>query len=126
MDDITITDEQLTSHLPFREIATDAIRYWETRRPLYNGVLALIVLGYLGAALPSSRAAITFDSLLGLFVLAVLANLCYCAAYVVDIFAQLSGFQAVWRRWRGMLLLLGVAFAGVVTRFFAMGFFMLH
>jgi hypothetical protein len=123
MDEAHTDRPSREDHASFREIATNAIRYWEFRRFLYNAVLAFIVFGYFCAASPKSRAALDVDRLLGLFVLAVLANLCYCAAYIVDIFAQFSGFRTAWLRWRWLLLTLGVIFAGVITRFFAIGFF---
>ncbi len=107
----------------FREMVTDAIRYWEPRRLIYNAVLAVIVIGYFCAALPKSQAALSFDGFLFVFILAVLANLCYCAAYIADLFAQFSGFRTLWLRWRWLLLALGITFAGVITRFFALGFF---
>ena len=121
--------ETESSHEPplpkasLREMVTDAIRYWEPRRLIYNAVLAVIVIGYFCGSLPQSRAALSFDGLLFVFILAVLANLCYCAAYVADIFAQFSGFRALWLRWRWLLLALGITFAGIITRFFALGFF---
>src|SRR5262245_60565816 len=105
-----------------REIATNAIRYWEPRRVIYNGVLAAIVLGYFAAAWPASREAVTLDHVMSLFVLAVLANLCYCSAYVVDIFAQLSDFRGLWLRWRWILLAIGLVFASILTRFTASDF----
>ncbi len=43
----------------------------------YNAVLALIVLAYFCIALPESRATLTVDGIFMLFLLAVLANLCY-------------------------------------------------
>src|SRR6187401_1457157 len=107
----------------FREMVTDAIRYWEPRRIIYNAVLALIVIGYFCGFLPESRAALSFNGFLFVVVLAVLANLCYCAAYIADIFAQFSGFRVLWLRWRWLLLALGITFAGIITRFFALGFF---
>ena len=106
-----------------REMATDAIRYWEPRRLIYNAVLALVVIGYFFVSWPASRTTFTFDGILFLFVLAVVANLCYCAAYVADIFAQFSGFLVPWLRWRWLLLTLGITFAAIITRFFALGFF---
>jgi hypothetical protein len=42
---------------------------------------------------PHFRGAFTWPSLLVLFVLAVLANVCYCAAYLVDIPLQYSAFE---------------------------------
>jgi len=107
----------------FRDMVTDSIRYWEPRRLIYNAVLALIVLGYFFASWPASRSTVTFNGILLLFVLAVLANICYCAAHVADIFTQFSGFRELWLRIRWMLLILGILFASIITRFFALGFF---
>ncbi len=106
-----------------REMVTDSIRYWEPRRLIYNAALALIVLGYFRVSWPASRSAFSLNGVLFLFVLAVLANVCYCTAHVADIFAQFSGFRELWLRFRWMLLLLGILFAGIITRFFVLGFF---
>jgi hypothetical protein len=74
--------------------------------------------------LPESRSALTPDLLLFVFLLAVLANVCYCAAYLVDIFAQASGLREEWIRFRWILLLVGIAFAGILTHFFAYSLFL--
>lgn len=120
-------DETARTFLPPRatlaEIVTDAIRYWEPRRILYNVVLASIVIGYFVAYWPASREAVKLESALGAFVLAVLANLCYCAAYLVDIFAQVSDFRKLWQRCRWVLLAIGIGFAAILTRQFSEGFF---
>ncbi len=105
------------------EMVADALRYWEVRRLLYNSVLAAVVLAHFAHAWPASRVFLQRDNLLGVFVLAVLANVAYCAAYVADVFVQLSGFRALWIRWRWLLLMLGIAFAGVLTHFFSLGMF---
>src|SRR5256712_10232489 len=123
MSEIESSHQQPLPKASLREMVTDSIRYWEPRRLIYNAVLALIVLGYFCASWPASRSTFTFDGILFLFVLAVLANICYCAAHVADIFAQFSGFRELWIRFRWMLLVLGVVFAGIITRFFALGFF---
>ena len=120
-----VTNDAPPDHASLREIITDALRYWEPRRLVYNAVLATVVVAHFCAALPASRGSLTVDSLLSLFLLAVAANLCYCASYVADVFAQLSGFRAEWRRWRGGLLVIGLGFAGVLTRLFSLGFFAL-
>jgi hypothetical protein len=99
-----------------RDITTDALGYWERRRPLYNIVLAAVVIGYFVAGLPKTMAAITVDGALGLFALAVFANVVYCAAYTADVFAQLSGFRDEWRRYRWVLLFVGCALGAVITR----------
>lgn len=76
-----------------REWATDAIRYGEPRRILYNLALAAIVLADFVLGPPLSKGLMTLNFMLFLFLLAVLANVACCAAYVVDIFAQISGFR---------------------------------
>jgi hypothetical protein len=106
-----------------RDLITDALRYWELRRVFYNALLAIIVLGHFAAAWPASRADVTFDGVLGLFLLAVLANVAYSAVYVADVFIQFSGFRASRARWRWILLAVGFAFAAVLTHFFSIGIF---
>ena len=106
-----------------REYATDAIKFWEPWRILYNLALAAIVITYFALAYPLSKSVITIDFCLGLFLLAVVANVAYCAAYIVDIFAQASGFRDVWRRYRRVLFIIGTLFAAIITRFIAMSMF---
>ena len=47
----------------------------------------------------------------------------YCAAYVADLFVQLSGLREVWLRWRWALLTIGIAFAAVLAHFFSLDMF---
>jgi hypothetical protein len=103
--------------------AANALRYWEPRRLIYNAVLALVVLGHFMARWPASRNALSMDLALGVFMLAVLANIAYCAVYVPDLFVQFSGLDAAWRRGRVLLLIIGTAFAGAITHFVAPGLF---
>jgi uncharacterized membrane protein YfcA len=109
--------------ISFREQITEAMRYWEPRRLIYNAALALIVLAYFAAGYPGSKQSLQLDHILVIFLLAVLANVAYCAAYVVDAFAQASGFRETWRKHRWIVFATGVAFAGIIARFFAIGFF---
>ncbi len=102
---------------------TNAISYWEIRRIIYNAVLAAIVVGYFVANLPASLQLVTPDVIFILFILAVLANIAYCAAYLADIVAQMSGFRDLWLRLRWILFLIGLASALILTRWFTMGFF---
>jgi hypothetical protein len=104
-------------------MVTDAIRYWEIRRLFYNGLLALIVLGHFVTAMPASASYVSLNGILGLFVLAVLANVAYCAVYAVDVFIQFSGFRDSRALWRRAILIVGFAFAGVITHFFSTGIF---
>ena len=106
-----------------RNHATEAIRYWEPRRLIYNLALATVVAVTFWLQLPHAKSALTIDSVLWLFLLAVLANVAYCAAYIVDIFVQVSAFHEQWQQFRWLLFALGVAFAAVLSRYFAMALF---
>ena len=75
------------------------------------------------AAWPQSWTKLTFNTILGFFFLAVLANVCYCAVYVVDLFVQFSGLHAAWAKGRIAILIVGTAFAAVITHFFAVNIF---
>jgi hypothetical protein len=101
----------------FQETVSDAIRYWERRRVFYNLVLTAVVVVWLGSTWPHFRSAFNLQSLYFLFVLAMLANVCYCAAYVADVPMQYSLFRATWRRWRWGLWLLGMIFAVAIANY---------
>ncbi|HEV8700281.1 MAG TPA: hypothetical protein VGV60_03305 [Candidatus Polarisedimenticolia bacterium] len=107
----------------FGEIASDAIGYWERRRVLYNLALAGVVGAHGLVAWPASRSALTWDTFFLLIFLAVLANVCYCAAYAVDLFVQYSGLRSAWGRWRWVVLTIGIVFGAVIAHFFSMGIF---
>src|SRR3954453_9830060 len=102
-----------------RDHATAAIRYWEPRRLVYNGLLVVVVAITFWLSVPSIKAAINIDLILGLFFLAVLANVAYCAAYAVDIFVQASAFRDHWQQFRWLLFALGTTFAAVLARYFS-------
>jgi|SRR5229473_240593 len=106
-----------------REALSSSIRYWEPRRILYNAALLLVVCTVYFLNLPDSRNSLSLGHLQGLFVLAVLANVAYCAAYLVDVIAQLSAFQAQWLKFRWVVLLIGIVFAAVLANFFSQGIF---
>jgi hypothetical protein len=108
-----------------RESVTGALRYWEPRRIIYNGVLALIVLAHLVIYHPAMGAFLSVDTALLLFLLVVLANVAYCAAYPVDIFVSASGYRDEWQKRRWIIFVIGLIFAGILTRFFAIGMFQL-
>ena len=109
------------SDVTAREALSQAIGYWEPRRLLFNAILLIEVAGIFILNLPGSRARLNVDLVLLLFVLAVLANVAYCASYLVDVVAQLSAFRTTWLRYRWALFLIGVAFAGTLTYFFSSG-----
>src|SRR5262245_46057966 len=76
--------------LSVRDTITDALRYWEPRRLLFNAALLLVVVACFFLGWPVSKQLLNHDLILGLFVLAVLANVAYCAAYVPDVIIQSS------------------------------------
>jgi hypothetical protein len=106
-----------------RESITAAIGYWEPRRLIYNVVLAGIVLIYFGIHYPASKSVLSINFVFIIFLLAVLANVAYCAAYLVDIFVHSSSYGDEWRRYRWVIFVIGLFFAGIITRFFAIGMF---
>jgi hypothetical protein len=102
---------------PFRGPFTDAVRYWEPRRLLYNLVLLAVTVAWVVATWPHFRMALTLSTLPPMAVLALLANVCYCAAYVVDVALLHSSFDSVWRRRRWILWLVGTLFAIVLASY---------
>jgi hypothetical protein len=99
-----------------RELVWDAALYWEGRRVGYNAILTLVTLAWLLFTWPHFRPAMTWHSGLLLLALAAIANVCYSAAYPVDIAFQLV-CRAGWRRRRWMLWWAGVAFAGALASY---------
>jgi hypothetical protein len=100
-----------------REIVTDAIGYWERRRILYNAILATVVALWFMVTWPHFKPALTLQTLLFSSVLFMLANVCYCAAYLADVPMQYSLFRTVWRRWRWGLWTVGMIFAIVIANY---------
>jgi len=101
----------------FGALLTDAGRYWERRRIIYNVVLGAAVVVWLTVTWPHFQPAFTWLNLLRLTGLALIANLLYCAAYLVDIPMQLSAVGTGWRNRRWTLWLLGTIFAFVLTNY---------
>ena len=101
----------MEAHADLRAILTDALRFWERLRLLYNGVLAGVVGSCLLPRLLRPDGIEWGLVTLQLFLCAVLANVAYTTAYLVDVPVQLSDFRAQWRRWRIGLFVVGTAFA---------------
>ncbi len=99
-----------------REWFAEAIRYWEPLRLLYNGLLFMVVAIYFVKDLPASRALLNLDGFSMLFILALGANVAYCAAYPVDLVVQSSGLRAEWRRLRWILFGAGAILGAILAR----------
>lgn len=100
-----------------RERFADAMRFWEPGRAIYNCVLSAVSILWFATAWSHFRPAFTLSSLLRLALLALLANICYCAAYLVDIPMQYSAVAAIWSRRRRGLWLMGTLLAVVVASY---------
>jgi hypothetical protein len=98
-----------------KEILTDAIRYWEPRRLIYNGFLAIVSIVAHFSTQEAYRQKASLGTLVGLIVLAVVANLLYCAAYLPDIAVQFTEYRATWRKARIVLFVFGTLFAGLLA-----------
>jgi predicted neutral ceramidase superfamily lipid hydrolase len=103
------TDRLSTSGL--RVTLAGSAHFWEPCRLVYNLVLTTVALIWLVATWPHFRPMLIPSSLVLLAVLALLANVCYCAVYLVDIPLQHSGLRAMWSSRRWILWLLGTLFA---------------
>jgi hypothetical protein len=96
---------------PFEPSFVDALRFWEPCRVLYNLMLTAVVLMWIFATWPHFRPALDLSLFLFLVFAAFLANLCYCAAYLVDIPLQCSVPRTLWTRFRWSLWVLGMLLA---------------
>ena len=107
----------------FRDSVTNSLRYWESRRILYNALLTAVAILWVVLTWPHFRAVPllgipsgeTHPALLILVILGFLANVCYRAAYAIDIPLQLT--FATWRRYRWALLVTGTLFALLVENY---------
>jgi len=89
----------------------DAARFWEPRRLLYNLLLFGVVLVWVTKTWPHFRPAITLQALGIMTVLALLANLCYCAAYLAEILIQNATSTSSWNRQRWAVWVVGTVLA---------------
>src|SRR5215472_665454 len=97
------------------EKVKESVKYWEKRRIAYNAVLTVVAVTWVVATWPHFKNALTFEHTLTLIVLALLANLCYCVAYLVEFpVAQVS---AKWVKWRWTLWLAGMVFAFLLENY---------
>jgi hypothetical protein len=98
-----------------KAVTTDAIKFWEKCRIIYNIVLGLIVIGFIIYGLINDMEINFIDAFTSVFILAVIANVLYTTAYIPDLFVQLSDFRDIWRKYRWILFLVGLILAGLYT-----------
>ena len=88
-----------------------AARFWEPRRLLYNALLFGVCVIWVVKTWPHFRPAMTLESLGIMTVLALLANVCYCAAYLAEVLIQNATSSASWNRQRWAIWVVGTVLA---------------
>jgi len=106
-----------------RDALSNAVRYWEPRRIIYNAALLIVVAGAFIAGWPVSRRVLSAEPVLVIFVLAVLANVAFCAAYIPDLALQHSSFRSSWLRVRWVLMAIGTLMACAIAYLCVAGMF---
>src|SRR5215470_7800684 len=108
----------------FGQALAGAARFWEPRRVIYNLILTAVAAFWVVKTWPHFRPAFRLDALLKLTVLALLANVCYSAAYVIDIALQqaapVAGGVAAPSKARWGLWVLGTLLAMLVESYWIM------
>ncbi len=94
-----------------RATLPEPVRYWEPRRYLYNAVLAIVIVGWVVLTWPHFDVPLSSEAIPFLVFLFVMANVCYTAAYLIDIPLQRTALAASWRQWRCLLWLAGMLLA---------------
>jgi hypothetical protein len=102
---------------PFSAYLADPLRYWEARRLMYNTALVAVCFSWVAATWPHFRPALHWAFLLPLAGLGLMANLCYSAAYLVDIPLQHSPLRTIWLRARWALWLGGTLLGIVLANY---------
>jgi hypothetical protein len=89
----------------------DALGYWEVRRIPYNLALAAVAVFWVVRTWPHFAPAFEWASVPPLVILAALANVLYCTAYLVEALAREALVAATWHRWRWAVWLAGTLLA---------------
>jgi len=104
-------DHPIAADEPVHFSIRNATRFWEPRRLIYNAILTATALFWLFKDWTHFRPALSWYFLGVITVLALLANLCYCAAYVADFALQNLVPNSALSRSRWAIFSLGTAFA---------------
>ena len=94
-----------------------AARFWEPRRVVYNLVLAGFVLAWVLGTWPHFRPAMTLLAAFQLAVLALLANVFYCAAYLAELIVPPFAQTTSWFRWQSLLWVFGTVLAVLLENY---------
>jgi hypothetical protein len=95
----------------------ETARFWEPRRLWYTSALLIVVLLWVVFTWPHFRPAFTLEALGKMLVLALLANVCYSAAYPVDWLIQTVSSDIARRRFRWAVWILGMLLALLIENY---------
>lgn len=95
----------------------ETAQFWEPRRLWYNGALVTVVFLWVVFTWPHFRPAFTLEALGKMLVLALLANVCYSAAYPVDWLMQTVSSDIARRRFRWSVWILGMLLALLIENY---------
>jgi hypothetical protein len=86
----------------------DAIAFWERGRVIYNMAMFVVVYLVLATRMENpDQIGATLALWPTLLLWAVVANVLYCAAYPVELAAQITPLRALWREARWLVLAAG-------------------
>ncbi len=85
----------------WRASLLSAAHFWEPRRIVYNILLIAVVVIWFAATWPHFLRAMNLRAFFAFFVLGLLANVCYSAAYLIDIPMRRSSLRGVWAHLAG-------------------------
>jgi formate hydrogenlyase subunit 4 len=94
----------------------DAMRFWEQGRIAYNLLLTVVFLGWTMLSWPALRGAFSLVHLAQLAVLALIANILYCAAYLTEMFSKRLAVSQ-WHQWRWAIFIAGTLFAILIESY---------
>ena len=105
-----------TGESAIRQDFARAARFWEPLRIGYNLVLVGVVVAWVIATWPHFRPAIRLATLVPMAFLALMANVCYSAAYLVDVPLQHVARKFL-GRWRWAVWTAGTLFAILLANY---------
>ena len=95
----------------------DAVRWWEWRRITYNAVLTALFVALTIRTWPRLQPELGPDKIRPLFVLALLANLCYSFAYLLDPLLSASPDRRIRHRVRLAVWVAGLLLAMLIETY---------
>jgi hypothetical protein len=94
----------------------DALRFWEQRQIAYNLLLSIVFVGWVVVSWPSLKGAFSLVHFAQLIVLALIANVLYCASYLGELFFKDLAVSK-WHHWRWGIWIAGTLFAILVESY---------